>query len=361
MKQHNKITIDASLALINRTGAYYIARDIVDAFSSGNYIRYWRLWNKYPNASLVRKFFGRLMLKEIQVLKDSPIFQWPEKEGSDRIIYLDPLYVLRNKLSSNDIVLCHDIGPITHPELYEHKTIDLYHLAYQKIKHIGPGMVFVSETSKNQFMKHFGTNYRLLKTISLYLRSYLQQGDEVPVEGLVPQRYFLSVGVLNRRKNYINTIKAFAQGEFALQGYQLVICGPNGDISDEIKSLAANTPSVRVMGYVSDENLRWLYKNAAIFVIPSLFEGFGMPALEAAAFGVPVVVSKDSALADAVNGLGVQVNQHDFGDIANGIQKILSMDDQEIYRLKQQLVGYASTATKANFISQWRTLLEDQS
>ena len=119
-----RLLIDASLSLINRSGAHYIAEDLALAFGGEGVVRRWRLLRGQLPTGIARKVFGRLMLREMSLLGTSTRFLWPEPKAAKlKRLFLDPLYVNRSRLESSDIVLCHDIGPVTHPALYDSRTI----------------------------------------------------------------------------------------------------------------------------------------------------------------------------------------------------------------------------------------------
>ena len=106
--------------------------------------------------------------------------------------------------------------------------------------------------------------------------------------------YVLSVGTLQPRKNYVRLIRAFAK---LSGGTQLVIAGGKGWLYEEILAEAGSHPDrVRVLGFVEDADLPALYRGASLFAFPSLYEGFGLPVLEAMACGAPVVCSDVSSL-----------------------------------------------------------------
>lgn len=352
-------TMDDSLSLINRTGAFYIARELVKAFANVSKVRRWRLWGDSLKLDLLRKVYARLMLKELNFMQDSEKCLWPEDKSAAFTLYLDPLYVLRNKLKNDDVVLCHDIGPISHPHLYFPETVALYKKAYDKICACGCGVVFVSDFSKSAFTAAFGVNFRFLQSIPLYLRSNLTQVTAKPLDG-VNTPFFLSVGALEDRKNHAKTIEAFVKGRFYERGFQLIICGSRGDSADKVKHLVSETQGVRLLGYVSDEELSWLYQHAQLFVLPSQFEGFGMPALEAAAFGLPLVISKNNALNEAVNNLGEEVDHTSSSDIARGIDAVLSLNTSQKLVLSEQLKACARDSSQEKFINTWKVLLNAQ-
>jgi hypothetical protein len=160
------ILIDDSLSLINRTGAHQIAKDLLENFSDLSSVRRWRLMRGCEPEGIVRKIFGRMMLADIRFLSNSRLLRWPEVHGASLRLFLDPLYVLRSRFDKNDVVLCHDVGPIKSPELYGDTTRRLYDDAYKKIRDIGPAIVFVSETTCSEFHGVYGNGFRLSKVIS---------------------------------------------------------------------------------------------------------------------------------------------------------------------------------------------------
>lgn len=349
------LLIDDSLSLINKTGAHYIAKDLVERFGAGSLVRRWRHFGMALPSPLLRKVLGRLMLKEMAWLGDRRIGAWPERPRVLRL-YLDPLYVMRARLQPSDIVLCHDIGPITLAGLYKPAAVGLYRQAFAKVRAARPGMVFVSRASRAAFVTEFGDDFRFLRCIPLYVRAASVQGPGRAVPAITSP-FLLSVGALEHRKNHLRTIAAFARSGLAERGVSLVICGARGDATASIKQRAAQTPGVRMTGYVSDGQLRWLYRQAAGFVLPSLLEGFGLPALEASLYGLIPIVSKDSALNEAVGGLGMAVDAEDVEDIAAAMRQLIELDPQTRRQRGEQLKAHARGATYERFIEAWTRLL----
>jgi glycosyltransferase involved in cell wall biosynthesis len=142
--------------------------------------------------------------------------------------------------------------------------------------------------------------------------------------GLGKRPFVLSVGTLQPRKNYRRLIQAFAQLDSSLM---LVIVGGKGwryeDIFAEVarQGLEART---HFLGFVADADLPALYSATSLFVYPSLYEGFGLPALEALACGTPVVASNLSALPEVVGEAGLLVNPRNVGEMAAAMTRLLT-------------------------------------
>lgn len=354
-----RYTADFSLALINRTGAYYVCRDVVQRL--GEFlpaVRYWRLVAKKQPEGLYRKLLGRAMLLELSRFTTAHALVRPRVTAAGDLptLYFDPLYVLRTRLEARDIVLCHDVGPITHRDLFDPSTTALYEHAYAEIKRVGPGVVFVSEASQIEFVGLYGANFRFLKVIPLYVRQALTDGEEQAPLGVTPP-FLLTIGAFEVRKNHRRIVAAFEASGLRERGFSHVICGPRGNSAAEVEELVRTTPGVIGFGYLSDPEIRWLYRNATGFVLPSLLEGFGVPPLEAAQRGLISVVSNEGAQREAVGEGGILVNPKSVDDIARGLLQLVDMPAEEKQRRLGLLRAHAASLSQERYIERWRELL----
>jgi alpha-1,3-rhamnosyl/mannosyltransferase len=148
--------------------------------------------------------------------------------------------------------------------------------------------------------------------------------------GFLPQQYILSVGTLEPRKNLTTAIRAYARlPEVIRAETPLVIAGMKGWRTEGLdKEVAAliDKGQIRRLGYVPDEALPALYSGARVFVYPSLYEGFGLPPLEAMACGAPVIVSNRSSLPEVVGDTGLQVDALDVDGLAQAMSQIIEDD-----------------------------------
>jgi glycosyltransferase involved in cell wall biosynthesis len=351
--------MDFSLGLVNRTGAYIICRDLLQELPHYfDEVRYWRMILKKTPDGLPRKIAARLMMKEIEHLRGSDRLLWPEghvKTGRHRLM-LDPLYVLRSKLEPTDIVQCHDVGPITHPDLFGPVISGLYREAYEKIRRIGPGMVFVSDASQSAFRQNFGTTYRFMQTVAQYVRPGVLTSDVQPVPG-IKAPFLLTVGALELRKNHLRIIDAYAASGLYERGVNYVFCGARGIGADEILTKAARTPGVTALGYVTEPQLRWLYVNGCGFVLPSMLEGFGLPPIEAAQRGLVPLVSANSAQEEAIGGAGVLVDPLSMESIRDGLIRLVDMPADEKKRQLERCLRRGSVLSYDRYIGGWDKVL----
>lgn len=137
------------------------------------------------------------------------------------------------------------------------------------------------------------------------------------------QPFILSVGTIQPRKNYQRLIQAFAQ--MKAEANLVIVGGPGWHADDIYNEVTQQRLADRVhfLGFVPDADLPLLYSAAALFVYPSLYEGFGLPALEAMACGTPVIAANRSALPEVVGSAGRLVDPFEVEALAAAIDQIL--------------------------------------
>jgi alpha-1,3-rhamnosyl/mannosyltransferase len=142
----------------------------------------------------------------------------------------------------------------------------------------------------------------------------------------IERPYVLVTGTLEPRKNLPRAIEAFATLPPELRdGHELVLVGPTGWATDAtFRSVAAHGDRVRTLGFVSDEDLRCLYRGAELFLYPSLHEGFGLPVLEAMASGTAVLTSSTSSLPEVGGDAAAYADPHDVASIRAELAALLA-------------------------------------
>jgi glycosyltransferase involved in cell wall biosynthesis len=217
--------------------------------------------------------------------------------------------------------------------------------------------MFVSEASKQDFVRLFGSDFPMLHVVHPPIRSGLENIEEQQLFD-IPAKYLLTVGSIGARKNQLRSIQAFSSSALAKEGYAYVLCGGPEPGAGDVEALAKKTPGVIICGYVNDNQLRWLYRNARGFVLPSLLEGFGLPAAEAIKNDLIPLVGSGGALHEVTGDAAILVDPLDVSDIASGMRKLASIDDRErqhrLADLKSSIGRFSSEAA----ISAWRTGLQ---
>jgi glycosyltransferase involved in cell wall biosynthesis len=140
--------------------------------------------------------------------------------------------------------------------------------------------------------------------------------------------FILAIGTVEPRKNYPRLLAAYRRLHGRRSGVpQLVIAGrPGWAYGDTLKRIKAE-PGVRYLGHVDEPTLEALYESASVLALPSLYEGFGLPLLEAMAHGIPAVIGKSGALPELANGAAIEVDPEDVDAIAGALEKVLADAD----------------------------------
>ncbi len=184
--------------------------------------------------------------------------------------------------------------------------------------------------------------------LRLYRIAGLEERIEVVPEGPPPavepgalpegveSGFILAVGTVEPRKNYPRLLEAYRRLRggrhgalpFIINGRpgvpQLVITGrPGWSYGDTLERIRAE-PGVRYLGHVDEPTLEALYRSASVLAFPSLYEGFGLPLLEAMVHGVPAVIGVDGSLPELAAGSAIAVNAEDPGEIATGLERVLA-------------------------------------
>jgi glycosyltransferase involved in cell wall biosynthesis len=181
----------------------------------------------------------------------------------------------------------------------------------------------ISDATRRDLVRHFPTAAAKSSTIPLAADASFGEAVAAPGHPELDRPYVLAVGTLEPRKNLERLIAAWASmGDDARGDHVLALVGPRGWDAAPILD-AARAAGARLLGHVSDEQLRALYAGCACFAYPSLYEGFGLPILEAMAAGAPVVTSNLSSLPEVAGDAALLVDPRDPRAIANAIGRVL--------------------------------------
>jgi glycosyltransferase involved in cell wall biosynthesis len=350
---------DFTLALNNRTGKFFFCKEMIE--SSRDLIPeclYWRIpMTQLPQRTLAR-ILGRLARWEVDLRTGSRHFNryFPPTFRHRPTIFTDPRETVFYQLKQHDVVLCHDMGPITHPDLYDPGVSRIYEQIFRQIHRAKPFMLFVSEASRHAFMAIYGDDYPLMQTIHPPLRVDMKHTELRVIEG-IPPKFLLTVGSIGKRKNQLQAIKAFELSELAKSGYAYVICGGLEPGAEIVVDLARRTPGVILPGYVDDAGLRWLYRNATGFVLPSLLEGFGLPAAEAISYGLVPLLAGGGALQEVAGDGAIYVNPLDEAEIAAGMLMLANLTQEQRKHRIEQSIKSIDRFSLENAVGKWRIAL----
>jgi glycosyltransferase involved in cell wall biosynthesis len=229
------------------------------------------------------------------------------------------------------VVTIHDLIHERYPEFYPYFDRKIYSLKFRRACKKADVVVAISERTKQDIIDFYKIEASKIKVIyqSCHPQFYLTppQYDESVLSKKynLPESYILYVGTINERKNLLSLVKAMQLLENQ-ENTQLVVVGTGGDYFTQIKNYVSKnqlTNKVHFLTKTDFQDFPFLYKKAKAFVLPSFFEGFGIPVIEAMWSGCPVVVSEGSCFAESAGYGALFINPNSPESIAVAIDKIL--------------------------------------
>jgi len=252
-------------------------------------------------------------------------------------VFFSPHFFLTSLSSAcKRITTFHDLSYIHYPELF---------LLRQRVWHnfeMNPSwqsrfsdkIISVSESTKNDLIKIYGIDPAKIEVIYSGIsqdmkRPSTEELSKFKVKHNLPDKFILFLGKLEPRKNIPGLIQAFnaVKNKRNFPDLKLLIVGSKGWLYDDIFKEIHSSPhrdDIVLKSFIPDQERKFYYSLAEVFVYPSLFEGFGFPPLEAMACGTPVIVSNGSSLPEIVGKAGLLVKSNNINEIADLISLILT-------------------------------------
>lgn len=348
--------VDFSLGLFNRSGKYQIGREILaNNRALIAQVWYWRVTSEHLPKGLAARLIGKAERTEHNWRCSHAQLRPARKADGHRWLHLDPLSLIHRPTREGDVVLVHDLGPLTHPHLFPAASGEAYPFAYRTLHESGATAVFVSRDSQQQFAELYGAPHDS-RVIYPPVASRLHEGPVQRPDG-AGDKFLLTAGAVGMRKNQLLSIEAFAQSGLAERGYQYLLCGGREPGAAAVIKRADQVPGVKLLSFVSDAELRWLYAHARGFVLASQLEGFGMPVAEAMAFGLVPIISRNSVLEEVAGDAAISVDPQDVGEIATAMVAVAQMDDTALAVRRAAMDKQITRFSSAAFQKAWRDLL----
>ena len=225
-----------------------------------------------------------------------------------------------HKSGIKTVVTIHDLIFLRHPEFYNPIDVKLYTWKFRQTLREADQIIAISECTKRDILE-YGSNDVSEDRITLIYQSCSPRFNTSPTAS--PSRYILSVGSIEARKNTLLAVKALP---YLPSDISLVLVGRHTKYTDKILAYAKEHQldhRVRVMHGVPDSALPALYAGAECFVYPSIYEGFGIPIIEAISCGLPVVACTGSCLEEAGGPDSLYVAPDDAIGMAEAIRRSL--------------------------------------
>lgn len=308
------------------------------------------------------------------------ILRWPPKNGWTRIRFsweillhhpdtlFVPAHAIPEVVPKRTITTIHDLAFLHFPHLYSKKELHRLNRALSHAIRRASRILTPSEFTKNELIKNF-PEYDESRITTIHMgidhQVYKQNLDKTIIqqkltEYRINQPYILYVGRLEEKKNIIALINAFIETQKHTNNINsLVLAGKPGYGYPRIKQIIEqNGENFNILhpGWIPEYDLPMLMNGARALILPSWYEGFGMPAIEAMACGTPVIASNAGALPEITGDAALLVSPDDEGELSYAMKEIL-IDEAMHKRLRDKGLERAKQFTwQACALKTWETL-----
>lgn len=341
-----KIGFDISQTGKDKAGCGYFADSLIQALTSvdreNEYILYphfgtsfWDPAGKKTTRHIDRRNVSRIVIgnnfHESQAFWEHFSERGEEKLGNPDIIHANnfscphPHGIRQAKV----VYTLYDLAFLIYPEFTTEQNRWICFEGVFNVACYADFIVAISHYSRNSFLEifpHYPADRIRVAHLGSRFSSLSGNDPGSAIEGLVPDKFWLAVGTLEPRKNVRRLIRVYA--DFITHNkasHPLVLAGGKGWLEDDLEAFIGELgirEHVRILGYVKDDELTWLYKNCYAFLYPSLFEGFGLPVLEALSLGAAIVTSNTTSLPEVAGDAACYVDPLKEEDIAAALSRL---------------------------------------
>jgi len=236
------------------------------------------------------------------------------------------------------VVTVHDVIPLIYPEQFKFKDLFYWKFIFPRYLKRADKIIASSTNTKNDLMRLLNIPKDKIEVILLApdecfkpMRNKVLL-NKIKKKYSIKNKFIFYSGSINPRKNIKRVIESFELIKDKMN-YDLIITGGSIWKSEEEMNLIKNNPRIKLLGLIPKEDLIALYNLAEVYVYPSLYEGFGLPILEAQACGCPVITSNVSSMPEVAGKGALLVNPNNTNEIVNATEKILTSK-----RLRENLI-----------------------
>lgn len=338
-----KIIIEDGLSLYNKTGIGQFTTNIYNILLDMGYeieIKRKPFLEKIKNSTLKRFLYIlwlNLIFPFLVLFKNFNIIIFTNT--------ITPIFKIPGK---KYYPVLHDLWAYKSPDTVSFAQSLYTRIVIFSIKHTYEKIITVSNTVKNEIIDFFKCSDENVKVVYSTFSfgenptikySEQQQQEILKTYNIESKKYILSVATLNKRKNIPMLIDSY--NELNNSDIKLVLVG--GTSTEKFKNI--DNKNIIFTGFVDDEELKVLYKNALLYAFPSIYEGFGLPIIDAPAFGVPVICSNIPIFRE-VAGEGALFCELNTESFTKGLEKILKDEDLRkslVLKSKKNIVKFNNT------------------
>jgi len=335
------IAIDGNEANVNNlVGVSVYTLSLLKYFEkvASEKIKFTVFLRNYPNSDMPEENeFFQYEVIPAKILWSQIFLPFNLMNRRDIDVFFSPAHYSPRFMKQPLVVTIHDLSYKYFPNEFLKK--DLYKLESWSKRSImkAKKVIAVSKTTKKDVIRHYGLSDEKIKVIYNGFLTNKTPKDSIELIKkkffLKKNEYLLHVGTIQPRKNIIKLIRAFEKFYKNHSNFKLVLVGKKGwlyeKVFDEVKSLNLES-SIIFTGYVTEDVKSSLYSNAYCLVFPSLYEGFGIPILEAMSHLCPVVASHSSSLPEVGGDSCLYFDPNDENDLNSKLEKLFQ--DKDLYK-----------------------------
>lgn len=234
------------------------------------------------------------------------------------------------------VLTIHDLSMLLHPQTHEKRSVRRARRRLPIMSKMADAISVPTEAIRREVCEYLGRSEEMVFVVPYAAREFFhpvtfEETAATRTRLGIGDEFILMVATIEPRKNIPRLVAAFERLIESYRQLQLVIAGGNGWLAGPSLEAIKNSKAagrIVLTGYVDEPALRDLYSSCRLFVYPSLYEGFGLPPVEAMACGAPVVISDIPVLVETTCGAARVTDPHDADDIAQAISEVLNDDDR---------------------------------
>jgi glycosyltransferase involved in cell wall biosynthesis len=344
-----KIGFDAKRAFFNVSGLGNYSRNLLRALRSYYPENEYILYTPSKSGHLFSDAAGKFIIKEPEGFINRSFKSYWRSFSLARVLKRDKpdiFHGLSHELPCNihksgikTVVTIHDLIFLRYPHLYKAADRIIYRRKFRYACQVADLVIAVSRQTANDIRQFFGTEESRIKVIyqscNPVFRKELNKGEreETRKKYGFPESYILYVGTIEERKNLLTLLKAMDVGKIKLP---LVAIGSKTSYYRTVKKYIDQNEKREIyfLESIANEDLPAIYQGAQVFVYPSIFEGFGIPVIEALYSKTPVITSGHGCFPEAGGPSSLYVDSLDAGQLADAISRVV--EDRE---LREKMIG----------------------
>ncbi|MBU3133161.1 glycosyltransferase family 4 protein [Clostridium gasigenes] len=335
-----KVVFNATILNNRLTGLGVYCKNVLSRIKDENidnilYTNIYENIKKNSDKDVILDIKSKNKFKSI-ILRSYRLKNWIKINSKEDILHYSPTQHGVNVKGIKQIITIHDLMPLYFPKGRIHQYI-YYKYILKRVINKSNLIITVSNNTKKDILKEYKIKEDKIKVIyngfdkimepidKNYSRKYIRNKYNV-------ENYILMVGIHYNYKNLHRVIEAYDNNKDKLKYPIVIVGGFDCKYGHELKKLVSDKnlqDRVRFLGFVSDEDKNKLYQAAKLFIYPSLYEGFGLPVLEAMENKTVVACSNTSSLPEVVGEAAYTFDPEDLGEISEALLKMTSLKDQE--------------------------------